>query len=49
MIIGSDTATTSMGEESSITPYHPLYLHQTDHPRQILISNKLTGSDNYGS
>ncbi|XP_071699399.1 uncharacterized protein [Rutidosis leptorrhynchoides] len=28
---------------------HPLYLHQNDHPGLILISKKLTGSENYGS
>nr|GEV76720.1 hypothetical protein [Tanacetum cinerariifolium] len=35
--------------DPTITPDHPLYLHQTDHPSLILISKKLTGSDNYGS
>ncbi|XP_071738937.1 uncharacterized protein [Rutidosis leptorrhynchoides] len=28
---------------------HPLYFHQNDHPGLILISKKLTGSENYGS
>ncbi|GJW51676.1 cysteine-rich receptor-like protein kinase 8 [Tanacetum coccineum] len=28
---------------------HPLFLHQTDHPRLILISKKLNGSNNYSS
>ncbi|XP_071726897.1 uncharacterized protein [Rutidosis leptorrhynchoides] len=28
---------------------HPLYLHQNDHPGLILISKKLTGSDNFSS
>ncbi|GJZ83071.1 cysteine-rich receptor-like protein kinase 8 [Tanacetum coccineum] len=32
-----------------INSNHPLYLHQTDHPGLILISKKLTGSDNYSS
>ena len=32
-----------------ITFNHPLYLHQNDHPGLILISKKLTGSDNYAS
>ncbi|GJS46758.1 cysteine-rich receptor-like protein kinase 8 [Tanacetum coccineum] len=41
----SDNSTTS--EEN--TSNHPLYLHQTDHPRLILISTKLNGSDNYSS
>lgn len=30
------------------SPKHPLFLHQNDHPGFILISKKLTGSDNYG-
>nr|GEW71014.1 uncharacterized mitochondrial protein AtMg00810-like [Tanacetum cinerariifolium] len=38
-----------MIDESIITPDHPLYLHQIDHPRLILIPKKLTGFDNYGS
>ncbi|GJV17214.1 cysteine-rich receptor-like protein kinase 8 [Tanacetum coccineum] len=28
---------------------HPLFLHPLDHPGLVLISKKLTGSDNYGS
>ncbi|XP_071726820.1 uncharacterized protein [Rutidosis leptorrhynchoides] len=28
---------------------HPLFLHQQDHPGLILISKKLTGSENYSS
>nr|GEU72063.1 putative ribonuclease H-like domain-containing protein [Tanacetum cinerariifolium] len=32
-----------------ITSDHPLYLYQTDHPRLILISKKLSGSNNYSS
>ncbi|GKA44307.1 cysteine-rich receptor-like protein kinase 8 [Tanacetum coccineum] len=32
-----------------ITSNHSLYLHQTDHPGLILISKKLTRSDNYSS
>ena len=31
------------------SPHHPLYLHPQDHPGLILISKKLTGSENYGS
>ncbi|GJU30623.1 cysteine-rich receptor-like protein kinase 8 [Tanacetum coccineum] len=31
------------------SPNHPLFLHQHDHPGLILISKKLTGSDNYES
>lgn len=27
---------------------HPLYLHNNDHPGLVLISKKLTGSDNFG-
>ncbi|GJT33972.1 cysteine-rich receptor-like protein kinase 8 [Tanacetum coccineum] len=30
-------------------PNHPLYLHPNDHPGLILISKKLTGSENYSS
>ncbi|GJT94095.1 cysteine-rich receptor-like protein kinase 8 [Tanacetum coccineum] len=29
--------------------HHPLYFHQNDHPRLVLISKKLTGSENYSS
>ncbi|XP_071708327.1 uncharacterized protein [Rutidosis leptorrhynchoides] len=36
-------------EEDLNSPNHPLYLHQNDHPGLILISNKLTGSENYSS
>nr|GEW50300.1 integrase, catalytic region, zinc finger, CCHC-type, peptidase aspartic, catalytic [Tanacetum cinerariifolium] len=38
-----------MTDKSIITPDHPLYLHQIDHPGLILIPKKLTGFDNYGS
>ncbi|PWA89235.1 Cysteine-rich RLK (receptor-like protein kinase) 8 [Artemisia annua] len=31
------------------SPNHPLYLHPNDHPGLILISKKLTRSDNYSS
>ncbi|XP_071740694.1 uncharacterized protein [Rutidosis leptorrhynchoides] len=31
------------------SPNHPLFLHQQDHPGLILISKKLTESDNYSS
>ncbi|XP_071688543.1 uncharacterized protein [Rutidosis leptorrhynchoides] len=31
------------------SPDHPLFLHQNDHPGLILISKKLTGSDNNSS
>nr|GEW69458.1 UBN2_3 domain-containing protein [Tanacetum cinerariifolium] len=43
----SNPKNTTTSEE--ITSNHPLYLHQTDHPGLILISKKLTGSDNYSS
>ncbi|XP_071708326.1 uncharacterized protein [Rutidosis leptorrhynchoides] len=42
------TAVSSL-EEDLNSPNHPLYLHQNDHPGLILISKKLTGSDNYSS
>nr|GEY48125.1 cysteine-rich RLK (receptor-like protein kinase) 8 [Tanacetum cinerariifolium] len=38
-----------MPEEDSNSPNHPLYLHPNDHPRLILISKKLTRSDNYST
>ncbi|GKB55275.1 cysteine-rich receptor-like protein kinase 8 [Tanacetum coccineum] len=41
------TATTTNSDE--ITSNHPLFLHQTDHPGLLLISKKLSGSDNYSS
>ncbi|GKE31824.1 cysteine-rich receptor-like protein kinase 8 [Tanacetum coccineum] len=31
------------------SPNHPLYLHPNDHPGIILISKKLSGSDNYNT
>ena len=31
------------------SPNHPLCLHPNDHPGLILISKKLTGSDNYST
>ncbi|GJS73097.1 cysteine-rich receptor-like protein kinase 8 [Tanacetum coccineum] len=31
------------------SPNHPLYLHPNDHPGLILISKKLTSSENYSS
>ena len=31
------------------SPNHPLYLHPNDHPGLILISKKLTGSENYST
>ena len=43
--INTDTSTTV----DINSPSYPLYLHQNDHPGFILISKKLTGSDNYGS
>ncbi|GJX45393.1 cysteine-rich receptor-like protein kinase 8 [Tanacetum coccineum] len=36
-------------EEDTNSPNHPLYLHPNDHPGLILISKKLTGSDNYST
>ncbi|GJT76632.1 cysteine-rich receptor-like protein kinase 8 [Tanacetum coccineum] len=48
MSTGNDT-NTNLQTDSTITPDHPLFLHQTDHPGLLLISKKLTGSDNYGS
>ncbi|GJT62079.1 retrovirus-related pol polyprotein from transposon TNT 1-94 [Tanacetum coccineum] len=38
----------NMTNDDTIMHDHPLYLHQTDNPGLILISKKLTGSDNYG-
>ena len=29
--------------------HHPLYFHQNDHPGLVLISKKLTGSENYST
>ncbi|XP_071729287.1 uncharacterized protein [Rutidosis leptorrhynchoides] len=39
----------SHSEDDHNSPNHPLFLHQQDHPGLILISKKLTGSDNYSS
>ncbi|GKF07705.1 hypothetical protein Tco_0041929 [Tanacetum coccineum] len=35
--------------EDTNSPNHPMFIHQNDHPRLILISKKLLGSDNYSS
>ncbi|XP_071727186.1 uncharacterized protein [Rutidosis leptorrhynchoides] len=43
------TTGTSPLEGDINSPNHPLYLHQSDHPGLILISKKLTGSENYSS
>ncbi|PWA96217.1 hypothetical protein CTI12_AA041970 [Artemisia annua] len=43
------TTTPPLPDNDVTSPYHPLYLHPQDHPGLILISKKLTGSDNYGS
>ncbi|XP_071704636.1 uncharacterized protein [Rutidosis leptorrhynchoides] len=43
------TISASSIEEDINSPNHPLYLHQNDHPGLILISKKLTSSDNYSS
>nr|GEX58362.1 cysteine-rich RLK (receptor-like protein kinase) 8 [Tanacetum cinerariifolium] len=40
---------TVMPEEDTNSPNHPLYLHPNDHHGLILISKKLTGSDNYST
>lgn len=44
-----ETFTMNSTTTDAITSDHPLFLHQTDHPGLILISKKLTGSDNYSS
>ncbi|XP_071713208.1 uncharacterized protein [Rutidosis leptorrhynchoides] len=38
-----------MNIEDTNSSNNPLYLHQNDHPGLVLISRKLTGSDNYGN
>lgn len=47
----ADTSTTiNTGTTEDITSVnHPLYFHPKDHPGMILISKKLTGSENYSS
>ena len=42
-----DSSTMNTTPNNTVTSDHPLFLHQTDHPGLILISKKLTGSDNY--
>lgn len=44
----NSTTTTNLDENDPNSPNHPLFLHQNDHPGLILISKRLTGSDNYG-
>ncbi|GJZ62667.1 cysteine-rich receptor-like protein kinase 8 [Tanacetum coccineum] len=46
---GPSTNSTNSNDNDEISSNHPLYLHQTDHPGLLLISKKLTGSDNYSS
>ncbi|XP_071694566.1 uncharacterized protein [Rutidosis leptorrhynchoides] len=50
MVINSTTSSggAPAGDDYN-SPNHPLFLHQNDHPGLILISKKLTGSDNYSS
>ncbi|XP_071740316.1 uncharacterized protein [Rutidosis leptorrhynchoides] len=36
-------------DDDTNSPTHPLFLHQQDHPGLVLISKKLTGSENYSS
>ncbi|XP_071713661.1 uncharacterized protein [Rutidosis leptorrhynchoides] len=43
----TNTEDISSGDVNSSN--HPLYLHQNDHPGLILISRKLSGSENYGN
>ena len=46
----STTSESTQSVTDDITsPNHPLYLHPNDHPGLILISKKLTGSDNYST
>ncbi|GJT16323.1 cysteine-rich receptor-like protein kinase 8 [Tanacetum coccineum] len=45
----TNTTIPSINDDDTNSPNHPLFLHQHDHPDLILISKKLTGSDNYGS
>ncbi|XP_071719339.1 uncharacterized protein [Rutidosis leptorrhynchoides] len=48
-INNTHNSTENLTEEDHNSPNHPLFLHKNDHPCLILISKKLTGSDNYGS
>ncbi|GJW59835.1 cysteine-rich receptor-like protein kinase 8, partial [Tanacetum coccineum] len=41
----SSQSNTNIYDINSI--HHPLYFHQNDHPGLVLISKKLTGSENY--
>lgn len=45
----TDSSTMNNTLNGTVNPDHPLFLHQTDHPGLLLISKKLTGSDNYSS
>ncbi|GJR57150.1 retrovirus-related pol polyprotein from transposon RE1 [Tanacetum coccineum] len=45
----SSSTNSTMDDDDVNSPNHPLFLHQQDHPGLVLISKKLTGSDNYGS
>jgi hypothetical protein len=46
--MASNSNNTIPDDNDTNSPNHPLFLHQNDHPGLILISKKLTGSDNYG-
>ncbi|GJZ32717.1 cysteine-rich receptor-like protein kinase 8, partial [Tanacetum coccineum] len=45
----TNTTIPSINDDDTNSPNYPLFLHQHDHPGLILISKKLTGSNNYGS
>nr|GEV08071.1 UBN2_3 domain-containing protein [Tanacetum cinerariifolium] len=45
----SSSTNSTMDDDDVNSPNHPLFLHQQDHPGLVLISKKLTRSDNYGS
>ncbi|XP_071687858.1 uncharacterized protein [Rutidosis leptorrhynchoides] len=44
-----NSSTNLITAEDTNSPNNPLFLHQHDHPGLILISKKLTGSENYSN
>ncbi|GJU27518.1 retrovirus-related pol polyprotein from transposon TNT 1-94 [Tanacetum coccineum] len=49
MAVSSQTNTNKDNNKYTTLVNHPLFLHQNDHPGLILISKKLTRSENYNS
>ncbi|GJT22210.1 7-deoxyloganetin glucosyltransferase-like protein [Tanacetum coccineum] len=49
MTNSEDTSQPNTNTDDINSVHHPLYFHQNDHPGLVLISKKLTGSENYNT